>query len=63
MRCIYCGRNINDIGQDNMSYECGKPICEDCYYSLHIDEIQENEEWYPKYYEEYDEVNENETVL
>lgn len=54
MKCIYCGRDIDDIGQDNMSYELDKPICEDCYYRLHIDEeTQEDAEWYPYYYEEY----------
>jgi len=29
--CVRCGRNINEIGQDNMSNLSGSPICEDCY--------------------------------
>jgi len=29
MICRYCGRDLNRIGQDNMSYG-GKPLCEDC---------------------------------
>ena len=29
MICRFCGRNINAIGQDNMS-RSGRPICEDC---------------------------------
>ena len=28
--CRVCGRNINDIFQDNMSHTLGAPICEDC---------------------------------
>ena len=27
--CRQCGRDIDAIGQDNMSYD-GRPICEDC---------------------------------
>lgn len=30
--CRNCGRNIDAIGQDNMSNN-GRPLCEDCYYS------------------------------
>ena len=30
MRCRCCGRDINVIGQDNMSYTIGSPLCEDC---------------------------------
>lgn len=30
MICIYCGRDIDAIGQDNCSYTLGEPICEDC---------------------------------
>ena len=29
MICRNCGRDINAIGQDNMSYS-GRPLCEDC---------------------------------
>lgn len=29
VRCRYCGRDINAIGQDNMAYS-GAPVCEDC---------------------------------
>lgn len=30
MICVVCGRDINAIGQDNVSYISGKPMCEDC---------------------------------
>jgi len=29
--CAYCKRDIDAIGQDNMSSTLGKPVCEDCY--------------------------------
>lgn len=29
--CRCCGRDINAIGQDNMSSRLGSPMCEDCY--------------------------------
>jgi len=28
--CSYCGRDLNAIGQDNMSYTLNEVICEDC---------------------------------
>lgn len=28
--CSCCGRDIDSLGQDNMSYN-NKPLCEDCY--------------------------------
>lgn len=28
--CVYCGRNIDALAQDNMSCESGRPLCEDC---------------------------------
>ena len=28
--CRVCGRDIDEIGQDNMSSSIGSPICEDC---------------------------------
>lgn len=28
--CSTCGRDINVIGQDNVSYIPGQPLCEDC---------------------------------
>lgn len=28
--CVSCGRDIDELGQDNMSDVPGKPICEDC---------------------------------
>lgn len=31
MICVYCGRDIDEIDQDNMSSTPGFPICEDCY--------------------------------
>ncbi len=27
--CRVCGRDIDEIGQDNMAYD-GAPLCEDC---------------------------------
>jgi hypothetical protein len=33
MKCVSCGRDINAIGQDNMSFTPGRPLCEDCYYA------------------------------
>ena len=30
MICEYCGRNLDAIGQDNVSYTPGVVICEDC---------------------------------
>ena len=29
--CAHCGRDINALGQDNMSHVVGSPLCEDCY--------------------------------
>jgi predicted amidophosphoribosyltransferase len=28
--CSSCGRDLNAIGSDNVSCECGQPMCEDC---------------------------------
>ena len=30
MLCVICGRDINAIGQDNVSSIFGSPMCEDC---------------------------------
>ena len=30
MRCSSYGRDIDAIGQDNVSYVPGSPLCEDC---------------------------------
>lgn len=30
MTCVKCGRDINKIGQVNVSPICGFPVCEDC---------------------------------
>lgn len=30
MTCVKCGRDINEICQDNMSPIWGFPVCEDC---------------------------------
>ena len=30
MICVCCGRDINAIGQDNVSCVPGYPLCEDC---------------------------------
>jgi len=31
MNCDYCGRDLNAINQDNMSYVSGEIVCEDCF--------------------------------
>jgi NMD protein affecting ribosome stability and mRNA decay len=31
--CSECGRDINALGQDNVSYT-NNPICQDCFYYL-----------------------------
>lgn len=38
MNCDYCGRNLDDIGQDNMSSVPGIIICEDCYNDMAEDD-------------------------
>lgn len=30
MNCTGCNRDIDAIGQDNMSHVPGRPLCEDC---------------------------------
>lgn len=30
MICSICGRDLDAIGQDNMSMTPGEPLCEDC---------------------------------
>ncbi len=30
MKCYICQRDINAIGQDNVSHVPGYPVCEDC---------------------------------
>lgn len=30
LRCCECGRDMDAIGQDNMSDTIGYPLCEDC---------------------------------
>ncbi len=30
MNCVSCGRDIDQIGQDNVSPIVGYPVCEDC---------------------------------
>lgn len=39
--CGYCGRDINEIGQDNMSYN-DMPMCEDCDSSMNDDDMGED---------------------
>jgi hypothetical protein len=34
MICVGCKRDINALGHDNMSETPGKPLCEDCAYSV-----------------------------
>ena len=41
MICVCCVRDINAIGQDNVSCVPGHPLCEDC---SGISEIYDNEE-------------------
>ena len=51
--CSCCGRDINALGQDNMSYN-NYPLCEDCYYGEQEYERQEEflKEEEPYLYEE-----------
>ena len=30
--CSVCGRDLNEIWQDNMSSNSNRVLCEDCYY-------------------------------
>ena len=51
--CSQCGRDIDAIGQDNVSCDLNKPLCEDC---------AREEEEIEKYYQnerEWDEIYEN----
>ena len=41
MICVFCGRDINAIGQDNVSPVSGYPFCEDCDNHLTQKDIQE----------------------
>ena len=41
MICVECGRDINAIGQDNVSCVPGYPLCEDC---AGIKEVYDEEE-------------------
>lgn len=43
--CVECGRDINAIGQDNMSREPLQPLCEDCASDLNYGIEYEIEEW------------------
>lgn len=43
MICVCCGRDINAIGQDNVSFVPGQPLCEDCGCSGHEVEEEEDE--------------------
>lgn len=38
MNCGYCGRDLNAIGQDNMSHNCEVVVCEDCNFHLRKEE-------------------------
>lgn len=46
MNCDYCGRDLNRIGQDNMSHDCSKVVCQDC--------AKTEEAAYMAYYAEYE---------
>ena len=44
--CSVCGRDLNMIFQDNMSYLCGKPLCEDCFNKgWNVNEVKEEDEY------------------
>lgn len=45
MKCYVCGRDIDALGQDNVSVTPGYPLCEDCGYDSH-----EEDDFYPSYY-------------
>lgn len=42
--CSFCGRDLNEIYQDNMSYEPGTVCCEDCY-TRTVDNTDEIGRW------------------
>lgn len=44
--CSCCGRDIDALGQDNMSYVSGHALCEDC--SAGVEEIIEDMPTYCK---------------
>ena len=44
LNCSYCGRDLNEIWQDNMSHEPGIVECEDCaQFHKEIEESKEDE--------------------
>lgn len=49
--CSCCGRDINAIGQDNMSYT-NSPLCEDCFDIANVRKKMEEE--YARAEEEYE---------
>ena len=52
--CRCCGRDLNEIWQDNMSTN-SQPLCEDCYYGAPRDFDYDAE-----YYEDWGEWEDNE---
>lgn len=46
--CSCCGRDINAIGQDNVSYIPNRPLCEDCAngkFTMDNDEYDDEDEY------------------
>lgn len=43
MICVLCGRDINAIGQDNVSCVPGYPVCEDCLNGGTDDDIEDED--------------------
>ena len=47
LKCCRCGRDIDEIYQDNISYELGYPLCEDCA-GLISDSVSEEKKYLSK---------------
>lgn len=52
--CRCCGRDIDAIGQDNMS-ENYQPLCEDCYYGRNFEFSEDDcKDYWDYLYDEYE---------
>lgn len=52
MKCSSCGRDLDLIGQDNLSCVPGQPLCEDCAGDIDFHSFPDENEEYE--YEEED---------
>ena len=50
--CSCCGKDINAIGQDNVSYVPNKPLCEDCEKEMYLP--MDDNYWEDEYEDEDD---------